>query len=225
MRLSDLELVGFEDEQIPTGYVKAHLALDGTLAAITYDVAKAGQPPQYQPMPCYLRTAATTSSGALKAEYFDGDSGLFYIAIKPSSPSPSSSSAPACVAFDENGCELLVNPNGKCGNNCILIDDARLQRAAEALGGAVPCLTGSSSGGPSSALPAAQPPSAANDENALRSLLEQARLAQYYEAFVEKGWDDAEFISVGADLDQLGADVGMKPGHLARFKTTVRPDS
>ena len=62
-------------------------------------------------------------------------------------------------------------------------------------GGAVPCLTGSSSGGPSSALPAAQPPSAANDENALRSLLEQARLAQYYEAFVEKGWDDAEFIA------------------------------
>ena len=55
---------------------------------------------------------------------------------------------------------------------------------------------------------------------AVADLLERFRLAAYVEAFDENGYDDLVWIlQMGdAQVEQLIADVGMKPGHAAKFQ-------
>ena len=61
---------------------------------------------------------------------------------------------------------------------------------------------------------------------ALRAVLKQAKLEDYAEAFVLNGWGRAELLKTASveALDLCGAAVGLKPGHLMRLKSVVRPD-
>ena len=55
---------------------------------------------------------------------------------------------------------------------------------------------------------------------AVADLLDRFRLAAYVEAFDEKGYDDLAWLLQmdGTQVEQLIADVGMKPGHAAKFQ-------
>ena len=64
------------------------------------------------------------------------------------------------------------------------------------------------------------PPARWQRRHEVRTLLQRFRLEQYAEAFDQKGYDDVDFLSRmdGARLETLIADVGMKPGHAAKYR-------
>ena len=65
----------------------------------------------------------------------------------------------------------------------------------------------------------------ASDEpsmGSVRAFLTEARLSAYCDAFDAQGYDDLDFIKSLRDrpmlLNQLKVDVGLKPGHAAKFE-------
>ncbi len=71
---------------------------------------------------------------------------------------------------------------------------------------------------PSTAL--ALVPSSAEGMPEVAQMLERFKLANYVEVFDDQGYDDLEFMlrMRPEQVEQLIADVGMKPGHAAKFK-------
>ena len=165
-----------------------------------------------------------TAGGALTASFFDGEEEELYIAIKPAS----GSSRVECVAFSANGAEVSVHTELHDVDNGLFLDDYRLERAATQLQQAAG-LAGGESAARGSAVGASATVGggSAQEADGVRALLTKARLEQYTDAFLEEGWDDVEYITSTMDveaLEDLAASVGMKKGHLEKFKALVRPD-
>ena len=192
VRHGDLQWVGFERAQLPTGYELASAQLDGTYANVTFTVKRGSN----LPFMCQLYQA-TDGSGAVMAQFDDGDVQLLFIAVQPSTG--------ACVAFDRGGIELHVNPAAHDLPNSIFIAPASIKSAANAL-----C--------PSTALFRDGVAASAADMG-MPAFLQRARLESYADALLEQGWDDVAFLRMMSSdaLSTVADDVGMKPGHKARF--------
>lgn len=75
------------------------------------------------------------------------------------------------------------------------------------------------------AMPPARPQPGAHED--VRMLLRRWRLEAYTEAFEQKGYDDVDFLKRMDEprLAALIADVGMKPGHAAKYRQALELDS
>jgi hypothetical protein len=250
VRLVDLELVGFEQKQLPPGFVLADVVLDGTLAAVVWGTGRKDDP--LMPQMCTMRTAGTSPGpeGSVLCYYFDGEVEPLFVAIRPIDG--------ACIIFDKDGVSMLHNPSGPCTANSVYIDGASIERAAgkllQAQSGGVSAggsstggrhagsngvrstsaghvggsngVGAGASGGGGGGNAAPQRPAADDHPASVHSLLTQARLAQYTDVFIDNGWDDVQWLLTVSEamLDSLAADVGMKRGHFERFKAVLRPD-
>ena len=57
------------------------------------------------------------------------------------------------------------------------------------------------------------------DNSELRKFLENGRLSQYYEALIQAGWDDIDYMK-GLEKDTLMPElktINMKTGHILKF--------
>jgi hypothetical protein len=120
--------------------------------------------------------------------------------------------------------------------NAFIIAGATIREAAVALridsggssGGSGSSGGGTSGGGSGSAgRGSSGGGSDGGEQVTLINLLKQARLSQYAEPLIEQGWDDLDFLRTtasAAQIDDLAASVGMKAGHLMRFKSVLRPE-
>jgi hypothetical protein len=199
VRLGELRYVGFERRQLPPGYrlVGSGSLLEGALANLAWR-----EDPTAKPMPMFCRLSASGVEGALRADYFDQDSELLYIAACPSSG--------AFVVFDGHGAALTLNPDEPCTPNSIAIDAARLEKVAAALRGASSTSYGAHLlGGNGRGCDGGLDPHAD-----MSAVLERARIPQYKDAWLAHTKTDAFAESVAEALQ-------MKAGHRLRFKSAL----
>ena len=150
--------------------------------------------------PCVHNTHTVCVHGS----YFDNtsDDERLYFAVGPR----------GVLAFREDGTELGF---GTDGENMIDIDAMRLRHVAE-----------------SAEVMEVDEEAEAEvtvvtvelDTCPLRSLLASARLGEYYQVLVDKGYEDVAYLRSMSErhADEMAKNTRMKPGHLMRFHSIVR---
>ena len=148
--------------------------------------------------------AAFTHTACVHCSYFDNtsDDERLYFAVGPR----------GVLAFREDGTELGF---GTDGENMIDIDAMRLRHVAE-----------------SAEVMEVDEEAEAEvtvvtvelDTCPLRSLLASARLGEYYQVLVDKGYEDVAYLRSMSErhADEMAKNTRMKPGHLMRFHSIVR---
>ena len=214
VRATDLRPVGFELRQLPATHELCAAALDGALACLTWEKEPGGG--RFVPFACRLRAEADGQS--LIAEYFDdaSDNERLYVAVRPTDRAPESGDCgDDFVAFRADGTELSFGTEGQ--DNMIHFDAARLRHAAAIAAASAEVLEVDERADLVSEV------TVETETCPLRSLLAEARLGEYAEAFIEAGYDDADYLRSMSDAhaEEMARRTRMKPGHLMRFRSSI----
>ena len=162
---------------------------------------RSGVPTPGSTTPAHLTRTAFTHTACVHGSYFDNtsDDERLYFAVGPR----------GFLAFREDGTELGF---GTDGENMIEIDAMRLRHVAE-----------------SAEVMEVDEEAEAEvtvelDTCPLRSLLASARLEEYYQVLIDKGYEDVAYLRSMSEThaDEMAKNTRMKPGHLMRFHSIVR---